>query len=624
MFAKLRGCIQARKYITGRSPLELVVKGYRLLRREGLAGLRRIYLNVLDISYIEWINRYDTLSTDDRRAIRRHIETLQYRPTISVLMPVFNPPPDFLSRAINSVREQLYPDWELCIVDDASTAPHVRPILEAAAKDDPRIRVLIRATNGHISAATNDALYMACGEFIALLDHDDELTEHALYHVAVALNVNCELDLLYSDEDKIDVNEHRFGHYFKPDWNPDLFLSQNLICHLGVYRRAIAIAIAGFREGYEGSQDWDFALRFVEGIPSEHIFHIPRILYHWRAIPGSTAVTVGAKEYAVAAAQRALLDYWHRRGNAVTVNPIEIEAGHFITHCVLPVDIPLVSIIICTRNRKELLQQCVEGIGKCTSYSRCEIIIVDNGSDEDATLSYLAELHDSGKARVVQHSVPFNFSELNNFAARYAQGSMLCLMNNDVVPMRPGWLDEMVAHALRPEVGAVGAKLYYPNGKIQHAGIILDGVAARHLHLGYPGGASGYGNRARLAQNFSAVTAACLVISKSIWDEVGGMDEAFAVAFNDVDFCLRVQERGYHNLWLPQAELYHYESASRGPEDTLEKQARFAAEVALLRQRWRDKIAADPAWNPNLDYNGVRIGLALPPRTVNPWREFDV
>lgn len=617
MFTKLGSCILgAREYVTGRSPLELVAKGYRLLRREGLAGFRRIYLSALRTSYIEWVKRYDTLSSDDRRCIRRHIDTLQYRPAISVLMPVFNPPPDFLRRAITSVLEQLYPDWELCIVDDASTAPHVRQILEAAAKDDPRIRVLFRATNGHISSATNDALDMARGEFIALLDHDDELTEHALYHVAVALNENRELDLLYSDEDKIGASGHRFGHYFKPDWNPDLFLSQNLISHLGVYRRAIAVAISGFREGYEGSQDWDFALRFIERTTSARICHIPRILYHWRAIPGSTAVAVGAKEYAVTAAQHALLDYWHRRGSVVRVTPI--EAGHFITHCTLPVDLPLVSIIICTRNRKEPLQQCVEGIEKCTTYLKREIIVVDNGSDDDSTLSYLAELHNSGLVKVVQHAVPFNFSELNNFGARHAQGTILCLMNNDVVPMRPGWLEEMVAHALRLEIGAVGAKLYYPNGKIQHAGIILDGVEGGYLHLGYPGGASGYGNRARLAQNFSAVTAACLVIRKSIWDEVGGMDEGFAVAFNDVDFCLRVQERGYRNLWLPQAELYRL-----GTECTPEKKARFAAEVDLLRQRWGDLIAADPAWNPNLEYNGARIGLASPPRTVNPWREFD-
>lgn len=612
-----------RDFLSGRGSIELISKGYRLLRREGYRGLSRIFMDMAlaNISYSEWISRHDTLTEDDRQRIRHHITALPYRPLISILMPVYNPPVDFLDKAIASVRRQLYSNWELCIADDASTKPQVRALLEQVARDDNRVRATFRPINGHISAASNTALAMAQGEFIALLDHDDELTEHALYHVAVALNENRDVDLLYSDEDKIDAKGQRFGHYFKPDWNPDLFLSQNLICHLGIYRREIANAVGGFREGYEGSQDWDFAMRFVDVIHADHIRHIPHVLYHWRAIAGSTAIAIEAKQYAVSSAKVALQDHWHRRG--IDPDIVPVAAGHFITHLPLPSPTPQVSIIICTRNRVELLRQCVEGIEQQTDYRNHEIIIVDNGSDDGATLEFLAGRHASGTLRVIRHPAPFNFAELNNLAAHQAQGELVCLMNNDVFPIHSAWLTEMVAHALRPEIGAVGAKLCYPNDTIQHAGVFLDGVAAGHLHLGYPREAAGYGNRARLAQNVSAVTAACLVVRKAIWHAVGGMDEKFAVAFNDVDFCLRVDQMGYRNLWLPQAELYHYESASRGKENTPEKRARFLAEVDLLQKRWGSLLANDPAWNPNLALNGERIGLASPPRITQPWLNFD-
>lgn len=622
MTGKLKRLLSGlRVYVTGRDPYELVRKGYRLLRREGLAGLRRVYLDMAGTSYSDWIRRHDTLTAYDRAAISRHIDALPFHPTISVLMPVYNPPAEFLGRALASVRNQIYPHWELCIADDASTAAHVRPILERAMAGDERIQVYFRPENGHISAATNTALAMARGQFVALLDHDDELAEHALYHVAVALNENPNLDMLYSDEDKIDAKGRRFGHYFKPDWNPDLFLAQNLVNHLGVYRCEVARATGGFREGFEGSQDWDFALRFVERTAPECIRHIPRVLYHWRAIPGSTAVGVAAKKYAVAAARRALLEYWQRRGIEADVVPT--ASGHFHTRLPLPETAPLVTIVICTRNRSELLRQSIEGIGRLTDYANREIIVVDNGSDDRATLNYLMQLSDTGTARILRHDAPFNFAALNNLAVRHSRGELICLLNNDVVPISPGWLREMVGHGLRPEIGAVGAMLYYPDGSIQHAGVVLDGVAAGHLHLGYPRGAGGYGNRACLAQNFSAVTAACLVVRKSVWEEVGGMNEDFAVAFNDVDFCLRVREHGYRNLWLPQSELYHYESASRGKEDTPEKRKRFAAEMALLQQRWGRLIDEDPAWNPNLARDGAHIRLAEQPRLAWPWLASD-
>ena len=610
-------------FLARRSAQELISKAYRLMRREGLGGLKRIFKDVAlgNMEYSEWIKRHDTLTEDDRLRIGCQLALLTYSPLISILMPVCNPPSEFLDKAITSVRRQLYENWELCIAGDASIDPRIRAVLEQAAREDSRIRLVSRPVNGQISAAKNVALAMAQGEFIALLGNEDELTDHALYHVIVALNDKRGLDLLYSDEDKIDAGGQRFGHYFKPAWNPDLFLSQNLVCHLGAYRRKIANAIGGFRPGYEGAQDWDFALRFVDVIPVDHIRHIPHVLYHWRAIADSTGVELGGKPYSIASAQAALQDHWNRRG--IEPRIISVAAGNFITSLPLPELAPQVSIIICTRNRVDLLRQCVEGVLQKTHYENVEIIIVDNGSDETATLEYLDGLRATGTARIVLHPAAFNFAELNNLAVQQARGELICLLNNDVVPINSDWLAEMVAHALRPDIGAVGAKLYYPNDTIQHAGVLMNGIAAEHLHLGYQRSSVGYGNRACLAQNYSAVTAACLVIRKSTWQVVGGMDEKFAVAFNDVDFCLRVGCHGYRNLWLPHAELYHYESASRGKEDTPEKCKRFLTEIDLLQKRWGSLLANDPAWNPNLALNGERIGLASPPRVTYPWHGFD-
>ena len=611
IFSGIRDLVADRRFT------EVLGKGFRLLRREGFAGAGHFLSQLRGIRYQEWIRRFDTLTDRDRTLIRQHIDRFTYHPTITVLMPVYNPPVDFLRKAIESVRRQLYPHWELCIADDASTLPHVRAVLEEVMRNDSRIRVAFRTENGHISRATNTALEMATGEFIALLDHDDELAEQALYHVAAALDDAPTLDLLYSDEDKIDAKGRRFGHYFKPDWNPDLFLAQNLVSHLGVYRRRIALMIGGFRAGFEGSQDWDFALRFVAAIPSSRIQHLPWVLYHWRAIAGSTAVSIDAKQYAVDAGRRALEDFWRCQGKLGIVQAQ--GSGHFVTHLPLPDAPPKVSLVVCAGERLTLLRRCIDGLRQSTDYPDTEILVVDNGSTEPEVLEYLTSLKHEDRIRVIPMPGLFNFAALNNAAVTQAAGEIVCIINNSVFPTTDDWLREMVAHALRPEIGAVGAKLLYPDGKIQHAGVFLDGVAAGHLHQGYQGRAPGYGNRAQLPQNLAAVSAACLVIRKAVWQEVDGMDEGFGVALNDVDFCLRVQSRGYRNLWLPQAELVRHESASHGQGDTPEKQERFAQEVDRLRKRWGGLLVNDPHWNPNLALNGRRIGLAAPPRIDNPW-----
>ncbi len=608
-------------FIRHQHRLSLIWVALKIIRVRGLSGFRQSLQNFIQgsFTYEHWIKVHDALTDDDREFIRLHVASFARRPLISILMPAYNTPEVWLRRAIESVRAQLYPHWELCIADDASTEPHVKAVLEEYVRLDDRIRIVIRETNGHISAASNSALALAQGELIALLDHDDELAPHALYMVAVALNEKPYLDLIYSDEDKIDETGRRFDPYFKPDWNPDLFTAQNVISHLGVYRIAVVRAVGGFREGYEGSQDWDLALRISEAIPALHICHIPHVLYHWRAIEGSAAFSSDEKPYARKAGMAAVRGHIERMGRSATISLI--TKAYLRVRYNLPNPPPLVSIIVPTRNGLHLLSQCIDSLCSKTCYTPFEILIVDNQSDDPDTIEYLASLQEAGRARVLRYDQPFNYSAINNFAARSARGELLCLMNNDVEIISEDWLDEMVSHAVRPEIGAVGAMLYYPSNRIQHAGVVMGmGGVAGHLYQGTSRGIDGYKGRARLVQNLSAVTAACLVVRKAVYESVGGMDEAnLPVKFNDVDFCLRVMERGFWNLWTPFAELYHHESASRGPEDTPEKQRRFQSEIAYMRSRWSHLLGNDPAYNPNLALNDYWPNLAAP-RVKKPWR----
>ena len=567
-------------------------------------------------NYQKWIRMYDTLTEEDRRAIRAHIEYLAYKPLISVIMPTYNTPEPWLRRAIESVRNQLYPYWELCIADDASEAPHVRRILQEYQEKDSRIRVAFRDRRGHISECSNTALELARGEFIALLDHDDELAEHALYMVAAELNTHPDADIIYSDEDKIDTQGKRFDPYFKPDWNPDLFYGQNLISHLGVYRTQLVREVGGFRPGYEGAQDWDLALRIVERIPPSHIRHIPCILYHWRILPGSAATSMAEKPYAHEAQRKALTSYFQRHGI-----PVQLHSVYGIFWRVeypLPFDPPLVSLIIPTHNGYELLSRCVQSILQKTTYKHFEILIVNYKSDDPRTLTYLEHLDKDGKARIIDYEGPFNLSQINNWATRHTRGIILGFLHNDVEVISPIWLEEMVRHAIRPEIGAVGAMLYYPNDTIQHAGIILGikGIFGYAYH-GLPRGIPGQTGRAWLAQNLSAVTGACLLVRRDVFEEVGGFDERLAV-FYDIDLCLRIRERGYRIIWTPFAELYHREEISRG-RNTIESE-KFQHEIRFMQEQWGEQLLQDPAYNPNLTLEREDFSLAFPPRVSKPWR----
>ncbi|HEY0079835.1 MAG TPA: glycosyltransferase [Pyrinomonadaceae bacterium] len=571
-------------------------------------------------NYQAWAALYDTLNDSDREAILERIERFDYKPLISVVMPVYNVEEVWLRKAIESVRKQLYPIWELCIADDNSTEPHVRQVLEEYAARDSRIKVVYRQTNGHISASSNSALELASGEFVALLDNDDELPEHALYMVVEELREHPEADLIYSDEDKIDEKGERCEPHFKTDWNPDLFYSYNMISHLGVYRTSVVKKIGGFREGYEGSQDYDLALRFIEQIPEEHIRHIPHVLYHWRAIAGSVALAAGEKNYAHDAARRAIRSHLERKGVEAVVTE-----GHFNFHRVIypvPEPAPLVSVVIATRNHLELLSQVVRGVLEETDYQAVEMLIVDNQSTDSETIRYLREIQQDPRVSVIAYDAPFNYSAINNLAVRRSKGEIVALLNNDIKVISPEWLGEMVSHVVRPGVGAVGSRLLYPDGTVQHAGVLLgiNGVAG-HAHRFILGDAGGYMSRAMVIQNFSAVTGACMLMPRRVFEEVGGLDEDnLAVAFNDIDLCIRITERGYRIVWTPYAELYHLESASRGRDDTPENAPRFAKEVEYMMHVWKERLAYDPNYNPNLTLKFEDFSLAVPPRIIKMWQ----
>ncbi len=576
-------------------------------------------------NYEKWAVAFDHHNPESLKNLAALEDEFHLTPLISIVMPVYNTPEKWLVKAIDSVRAQVYQKWELCLADDASPKPHVRPLLEKLAASDPRIKVTFREKNGHISAASNSALALATGDYLALLDHDDELSPNALHEVVALLNAHPDTDLVYSDEDKIDEEGRRHEPYFKPDWLPDLFHAQNYTSHLTVYRAALVREVGGFRVGYEGSQDWDLALRVIERITDQsRIRHLPKILYHWRAIPGSTAMMLSEKNYPLEAARRALTDAFARRGEKITLH--HVPGDHWRVQYPLPAEPPLVSLIIPTRNGLKFLQRCVDSILEKTTYPNYEIVIVDNGSDDPAALAYLATLSGGThplltphhRARVLRYDAPFNFSAINNFAVAKVSGEIVGLLNNDLEVITPGWLDEMATQALRPGIGCVGAMLYYPNETIQHAGCVVGlGGVAGHAFRDYPRGTEGKFNRARLVQNYSAVTAACLLVRKSIYEQVGGLDEKnLTVAFNDIDFCLRVRTAGHRNLWTPFAELYHHESVSRGAEDTPEKHERFRAEVEYMLKRWPEEIRHDPAYNPNLTLELTDFTLAAPPR---PW-----
>ena len=572
--------------------------------------------------YARWIRHFDTLTDVDREAIGRRINAMQIRPTLSVVMPVYNTAPAILKKAIASVVGQLYPDWELCIADDGSDQPHIREILEEFQTADTRILCRFCDVRGNISAASNAALELATGEFVVFMDHDDELTEHALYRVAEEINRKPETQIIYSDQDRLDKQGQRLDPYFKTDWNPDLMLSHNLICHLSAFRRQLVQDVGGLRIGFEGGQDYDLALRCIEQTAEEQILHIPAVLYHWRQVPNSVSTGSATTAKSHEAGAQAIREHLERQQVAASVEIVtETGSPHYRVRYALP-DPPLVTVIIPTRDRLDLLHRCTDGLLNDTNYPNLEIMIVDNESSEPATLDYFTSLRQHESVRIVEYKGTFNYSSINNFAVRQANGEVICLLNNDTEIIHADWLHEMVSHAVRREVGAVGAKLLYPDDTIQHAGVLIGhGGGVGHTFTGTPVEAPVHFGRMDIIQNVSCVTAACLVLRKSVFEEMDGLDEnKFAVAYNDVDLCLKIVSAGYRIVWTPYARLYHHESASRGKATTAHDRERDSREQDAFQQRWAKRISSDPNLNPNISITHHDYRPAFPPRDPKPWQ----
>src|SRR5690554_1002719 len=519
--------------------------------------------------------------------------------TISIVCPVYNPNIALLAEAVNSVLGQSYKNWQLILVDDASTDAAVHEYLRSL--DDSRIKVVFRPQNGHISAASNSGLAVATGAYIALLDQDDVLHKHALLAMADALLRHPNAALVYTDEDKLNAAGEFYQPHFKPDWSPDLFYSNNYVSHLGLYRADLVQQVGGFSVGLEGSQDYDLALKVIAKANWQDIVHLPYVLYHWRALPGSTAYAASEKSYTVAAGRRALQNHFKHNPSVSEVSLSELPNTYRVNFKV-PMPAPLVDIIIPTRNQGDLLRGCVESILHKTDYPNYCITLVNNQSDDPHSLEILNRLAQHHKVKLLQYDKPFNYSAINNFAVTQTQGDIVLLLNNDTELITPGWLTEMVSLASRDYTGCVGPKLLYADNTLQHGGVILGvGGVANHSHLGFSDSHPGYFGRMTIRHNVAAVTGACLMVRREVWQQVGGLnDTQLTIAFNDVDFCIRVMQAGYYNVFTPYAKLYHYESKSRGKEDTPEKYQRFTREVEYMQATWPDVLANDPFYSPYL------------------------
>lgn len=537
--------------------------------------------------YQKWLEHNPQTTTTYKR--------LAYKPLISFLIPVYNVKPQYLRECLDSVLAQKYKNIEICIVDDASTSRETIDMLKEYEKDE-RIRIQYRTRNGHISTATNDALEMAKGEYIALMDNDDVIPENAIYEVVAALNKDKTIDMIYTDEDKLDTDGTFCEPNFKPDFSPDTFLSSNYLSHLGVLRRSIVKKIGGFRKGYEGAQDYDLYLRFTE--KTDNIHHIPKILYHWRKIQGSTSMSIKNKDYALEKGKKALESALKRRGIKGEVHIARDVPMFYIKYKII--NSPKVTIIIPTKDMAKITGKCLKSIYKKTTYNNYEVVVVNNNSTEEKT-SRLFEKYKNKYSNfsVIDAPIKFNFSKLNNIAAKKTKSDYIVLLNNDTEIITHDWLEWMIGYAEQHHVGAVGAKLLYRDKTIQHAGVILGLGVASHAFTGQGRNAVVWNGRISVPYNYSAVTGACLMVSRKKWNQVGGLNEDLEVAYNDIDFCLELVKKGYYNVFVPMVELYHYESKSRGLDLTPEKKKRFDGEQAYMYKKWKNEIANDPFYNPN-------------------------
>jgi len=583
----------------------LIKRTLPVLFKEGFSAFwhkaKKISLRRFKTEYEIWMDHHYLLKSDIENRTEK-IKKFEYKPKISLVMPVYNVEKKWLKRAVQSVFDQIYENWELCVVDDASTQNYIKKFL-SKYKNNKRVNIKFLTQNQGIASASNEALSLAQGEYVGFLDHDDELSKDALFEVVKLLNEYSQADLIYSDEDKIDLKGKRFQPFFKPDYSPDLLLSFNYICHFLVCRKELLQKVKGFRKGFEGSQDYDLLLRLSE--KTDQIYHIPKILYHWRQTKGSTSVDHKAKAAHIENSIKAIQEALKRRGIQGTVEK-GINFSQFESYRVKRKikDHPLVSIIIPTKDKVSYLKRCIRSIREKTDYPHYELIVVDNKSEEKETLDFLSGLKKQENIHVLKYDDKYNFSKINNTAVKHAQGSHILFLNNDIEVISSEWMTAMLEHAQREEVGAVGAKLLYPDDTIQHAGTIvgLGGVAA-HSHKKFHKNSNGYFGSLNTIRNYSAITAACMMLRKKVFEEVGGFDEEnLPVGFNDVDLCMEMRKRGYLIVYTPYAVLVHYESQSR-------TQYLNPDEVLFMKKKWGDQLLSDPYYNPNLSYDSEDFSL---------------
>ena len=551
-----------------------------------------------DYDYGEWYEL--TKPTEEELKAQRETH-FEKEPLFSVVIPVYKTPERYLKEMLDSILDQTYGNWEVCIADGSPRGQDVEKVLKKYAQKDSRIRYEILGGNRGISGNTNAALAMAKGEYVILADHDDTIPPQAFYEVAKAINKHPDCDVLYSDEDKLDMDgKALFDPHFKPDFNPDLLTSVNYICHLFVVKKELLDQVGGFRQEFDGAQDYDFIFRCTE--QAKEIVHIPQVLYHWRCHQDSTASNPESKMYAFEAGSRAIMAHYERMG--IPAERVEKGVDYGIYHTTFKIKgEPLISIIIPNKDHSKDLDVCVRSILEKSTYRNLEFIIVENNSTEPETFAYYKKMEEKHPSfHVVTWKEGFNYSAINNFGASFAKGEYLLLLNNDTELLEPDSIREMLGFCQREEVGIAGARLLYADDTIQHAGVVIGfGGIAGHTFIGLHKAENSYFHRAMCAQDYSAVTAACLMTKKSVFEAVGGLSTELAVAFNDIDFCLKIREQGHLIVYDPYVELYHYESKTRGAEDTTEKIRRFQSEIEYMRSHWSSILKnGDPAYNPNL------------------------
>lgn len=591
-------------------------KGISYLKKYGIKKfVIRLYEKLLlriGMNYSQWNRKYGVTGQQLRQQ-KKHV--FEYSPKISIVVPLYCTPPKYLHAMIRSVLEQTYANWELCLSDGSGA---VRDMQEQESREtegifslkkeldrymqEERIRVVYSEKALDIAANTNAAIELATGEYIAFMDHDDLLAPNALYECVAALKEEPGTDFIYSDEDKVSMNGKKlFEPHFKPDFNLDFLRSTNYICHLVVVKKDLCERVGRLRAGYNGAQDYDFVLRCIE--QTNNIYHIPRILYHWRSHENSTAANPESKMYAFEAGKKAIESHLDRCGIEAKVRQREYLGTYHIEYPLT--DEPLVSVIIPNKDAAEDLKKCIDSLEHNSSYRNLEYVIIENNSESQEIFQFYEELErENPKAKVYRYDGSFNYSKINNFAVSKAKGAYLLLLNNDTELIKPDSIREMLRICMREDVGIVGAKLLYFDNTVQHAGVILGaGGIAGHCFIGIDEKHPGYFGRAVCVQDYNAVTAACMMTKRSVFEQVNGLREEFAVAFNDIDYCMKVREQGYLVVFTPDAEFYHYESKSRGLDTTPEKAERFQREIRLFENLWPEILEkGDNYYNPNLSY----------------------